>query len=331
MIKSKKHIEIVRSTVSCLSSMSQESCDNIFDILNKYYTNIGVTVVNNLTDLEGLVACRPDLVFLGMEFIPLDESLGLADPSKIWLSSYFDQHNIVYTGSNQIAHKLTRYKHLAKAQVLESGLKTSLFFVQQQNQPLVQEDLTLEFPLFVKPNDRGGGLGIDNQSVVYDFLQLDAKVKSITTNLKSDALIEEYLSGREFSVAILKKHNSPEFSVMPLELIAPIDPMGIQILSSQVKSANAEQAIAVIDKNIKSQVIDLAMKVFETLSARDYGRIDIRFDQYGEPQFLEANLIPSLISGYGSFPKACVINLGLDYESMIIRIVQLGLARSMDI
>jgi hypothetical protein len=52
---------------------------------------------------------------------------------------------------------------------------------------------------------------------------------------------------------------------------------------------------------------------------------DIRQDSKGNAQFLEANLIPSLITNYGSFPKACVINLDLNYEDMIVRIVELGL------
>jgi len=66
------------------------------------------------------------------------------------------------------------------------------------------------------------------------------------------------------------------------------------------------------------------------LGARDYGRIDIRLDATGTPHFLEANLIPSLISGYGSFPKACVMNIGLEYEPMIMRIANLGLSRNID-
>ena len=70
------------------------------------------------------------------------------------------------------------------------------------------------------------------------------------------------------------------------------------------------------------------MAVFDALTARDFARIDIRIDKMGEPQFLEANLIPSLINGYGSFPKACVINLDLDYESMILSIVRLALDRA---
>lgn len=330
MIKNSKHIEIVRSTTKGLSSMSQVSCDAIFDVLSKHFTEVCVTVINNVADLNELVTSQPDLVFLGMEFIPGDPLRGLADPNKIWLSDVFDDHGIAYTGSSRAAYELGRFKPLAKQHVLDTNLNTSTFCVVEQNKPLNKDDVSMNFPLFVKPTNRGGGLGIDSNSVVHNFEQLLSKVHSINNALGTDALIEEYLPGREFSVAILKKEFSEGYLVMPIELVAPPDRSGSRLLSGQIKSANAEQALAVSDPILASKITTLALGAFNALGARDYGRIDIRLDAVGTPHFLEANLIPSLISGYGSFPKACVLNMGLEYEAMIMQIVNLGLARSID-
>jgi D-alanine-D-alanine ligase len=327
MIK-KKHIEIVRSTTKGLSSMSEESCTSILAVLSKHYTNVGVTIVNNLADLDALVANCPDLVFLGMEFIPSRFELGLADPNKIWLSDVFDSRGISYTGSAQMAHELERNKPLAKQRVMEAGLKTSGYYVVEQNQPLNRDDVRLDFPLFIKPASRGGGLGIDSDSVVHNFEQLRIKAYSLITKFRSDVLIEEYLPGREFSVAVLKDEYSTGFYTMPIELVAPPDKNGSRLLSGRVKSSNTEQALEITDTIVKSKVTALALAVFQALGARDYGRIDIRMDTNGTPHFLEANLIPSLISGYGSFPKACVLNIGLQYEQMILQIARLGLARN---
>jgi len=58
-----KHIEIVRCTTKRLSSMSQLSGEAIFTILAKHYTSVRISVVNNLSDLEAIVARNPDLVF----------------------------------------------------------------------------------------------------------------------------------------------------------------------------------------------------------------------------------------------------------------------------
>jgi len=325
-----KHIEIVRSSRPWLNSLSQRSSDALLALLQRHYTHVGVTIVNDLYDLQRLVSLQPDLVFLGMKFVPTDHSLGRLSP-RIWLSEYLDNHDIAYTGSNRWAHELEFDKSKAKGRVLEAGLTTSPFHVVRQTDQLVENDIHIEFPLFVKPTDRGGGLGIDSDSVVKDFDALRAKVHSIATRYGSDALVEQYLPGREFSVAILKDTDSDAYTAMPIELIVPADDRGLKLLSSNVKSNDRETAVAVMDLNLKSQVETLALDVFSALGARDYGRIDIRLDADGTPHFLEANLIPSLIAGYGSFPKASMINCGLDYEQMILKIVSLGLTRQYDL
>lgn len=328
MVKKDIHIEIARSSIIELSSMSLESCDAIFKVLSKKYSSVGVSTVNTIADLEALVSLKPDLVFMGMKFIPMHPELGFEDPDKIWLSEYLDQHSIAYTGSGKQAHELELNKNLAKQRVVEAGLDTSDFEFVEQGQTVDLNDSNLEFPVFIKPANRGGGKGIDSYSVANNQTQLDSKVSWISREHQSDSLVENYLSGREFSVAVLKKLNSSGYHVMPIELVAAKDEHGVRMLSDEVKNANQEVVLEVNDEALKNKICKLALGVFEALGARDYGRIDIRLDGNGVPHFLEANLIPSLISGYGSFPKASLMNISLDYEPMIIKIVELALSRA---
>lgn len=295
--------------------------------LAEHFTSVQVTVINSISDLQALVARKPDLVFLGMTFLPMNPALGWEDPEKIWISDYLELHEIAYTGSRRTASILERNKNLAKQRVLDSGLSTSPFFVAKQDETLRKRDIELMYPLFVKPANRGGGLGIDSASLVTSFEQLEAKVQSISRELHSDALIEQYLPGREFSVAILRDEHSGDFRTMPLELIAPVDQSGGRFLSAKVKSADSETFVEVTDEGVKSRISTLALDAFEALGARDYGRIDIRLDRDGSPHFLEANLIPSLMNGYGNFPKACLMN-GINYQSMLMNIVNLAFSRS---
>jgi D-alanine-D-alanine ligase len=308
--------------------MGRESRGAIHAILSKHYSDVSITIVNNLSDLNALVARKPDLVFLGMKFIYSNKDLGLL--TKIWITQYLDEHGIAYTGSNQTAHALERNKALAKQCVLDAGLNTSAFYIEKQNYPQPNQPINLSFPMFIKPLSGGGGQGIDSASIAYNFNQLQIKIRSIADKLKSDSIIEEYLPGREFSVAIMKKQFSDEYLTMPIELITVPDNNGARILGKQVKSANAEQAVKVVNVRIHQLVSELAIKVFYALGARDYGRIDVRLDKFGTPQFLEANLIPSLINGYGSFPKACYINMGIPHEAIVLRITKLGLARNLE-
>jgi len=328
MTRSHKHIEIVRSTKSWLSSMSQASCIATQAVLAKHYAKVSITNVDMLDDLKALVARKPDLVFLGLRSIPENPALGFYDPNRIWLSAFLDEHNIQHTGSSYMAHTLERNKPLAKQRILEAGLATSPSYVVAYDKPFKIGNANLTYPLFVKPTNRGGGLGIDERSVVYTPTELESKVASISADLQSDSLVEEYLPGREFSVAILKDMQLDTFLLMPIELIAPNQGRGARVISGQTKSSNTEIVIAVTNAGLKTKVNALALDAFNALGARNYGRIDIRLNAAGVPQFLEANLIPSLIEGYGSFPKACVLNLGLDYESMLLKIVGLGLLRT---
>lgn len=326
-MKFNNSIEIVSSTRPGLSSMSQASREAILGVLTKHYASVKITIINTVADLEALAVRQPDLVFLGMKFIPLNPSLGFQDPDKIWIAEYLEERAIAYTGSGSEAHKLELSKPLAKQCILDAGLRTSPFYVAKKHQPVALGDLTLRFPLFIKPTDRGGGLGVDSSSVVHNLKQLQSKVESVTRDINSDSLIEEYLPGREISVAILKDTKSDELLFMPIERVVPPNEQGVRILSSEIKHADAGLSVMVADGQVKTDVMHLAMNVFQALGARDYGRIDIRLDEAGTPHFLEANLIPSLIKNYGNFPKACVLNLDLDYVSMILRIVELGMNR----
>lgn len=328
MKKIQKHIEIVRSSKPWLSSLSMESCGPLLELLSKNYQTVSVSNINSLEDLQELVAKKPDLVFLGMKFIPQEVSDTPYDAPKIWISNYLDQHDIPHTGSEHTAHELELNKQLAKQRVQAAGLSTSPFRVVNRTDNSSFTEINLTYPVFIKPTNRGGGLGIDSDSVAHNFSEAQAKIKSIAARHNSDSLIEEYLPGREFSVAVLKDETTQEYVAMPIELIAQPDTHGVRVLSEQVKSANAETAIVIHDPVIKKIVTTLALDVFQALGARDYGRIDIRMDEMDSPHFLEANLIPSLIAGYGSFPKACALNAGINYEQMILTIVRLGMARA---
>jgi D-alanine-D-alanine ligase len=323
----KRHesIEIVVSTDRSLSSMGSISREAILAVLKTRYNHVRISVVNTLQDLDAVVSRKPDLVFLGMKFIPVHSELGMHDPDKIWLSEYLEKYEIAYTGSGHESSKLEFNKKLAKQRVSESGINTARYMTVRKGDEITVQDIKLTYPLFVKPLDRGGGAGIDDRSLVYTFEQLKARVKSLAENINADALIEEYLPGREFSVGILKDVHSSLYAVMPIEIVAPKNQAGARFLSGSVKSADLEYTLAITDNVLKAKVNSLGLRAFNALGATDFGRIDVRLDAGGEPHFLEANLIPSLLDNYGNFPKTCLLNLGLSHKQVILQIVELGL------
>lgn len=327
MAKINKHIEIVRSFTTSLSSMGEQSCEMIQRVLKRHYRHVGVTIVNNSHDLDILAAKQPDLVFLGVKKVPV-----WGNPeSSIWLSAYLDSVGLNYTGSSASAIGLDFNKDEAKRVIAAAGLCTAPYFMAKHGQYNSNDKLPLSFPMFIKPPSAGGGKGVDANSVVRDFATYEKKVQSVFDEFQTDALVEKYLVGREFSVAILEIINSKELIVMPIELIADQNSSGDRILGQQIKAADTEHTTAILDQTIKNIVIKLAIKSYRALGARDYGRIDIRLDHEGIPYFLEANLIPGLAfhDFISYFTRACSINLDMDYENMILHIVELGMSRGL--
>lgn len=330
MKKIDKHIEIVRSTR--FNTMGRESSTAIFDILCNHYSKVGISVVDSMADLEQMVQKTPDLVFTGLKRLPSRWGADGGVVEEIWLSDYLELHGISYTGSSKQAVELDMNKADAKLNIQQAGLATAPYFTAFPGEHLNTQDIPLEFPLFVKPINAGGGQGIDANSLVYNFSEFEKKVAAIFLRYKVMSLVEEYLPGREFSVGILKEEHTDEYSVMPIEMMASPDENGRRTLGNlHLRSSTVKRAIVdVSDEIIRAKVVPLAIEAFHSLGARDYGRIDIRLDESGIPHFLEANLLPGIRS-HGTFPTACKLNIGLDHEAMILSIVRLGLARTAEI
>lgn len=315
-----KHIEIVRTNNRLFTSMGSVSCQKIYTMLSKHYRHVGISIVNTVADLEALVQKQPDLVFLGLKKLPYTD---------IWISDYLDKNGISYTGSNKHSTELEFDKSFAKLVVKDAGLATAASFNAVPGMYMHQQLLPLKFPLFIKPLGLGGSDGIDNLSVVRTFTQYTRKVQDIHDKFGSASLVETYLTGREFSVAILEGPTLQDKLVAVIEIVTTPDEHGDRVLTGKVKHDDYEQVLAVPDMHISTSVVQLASAVYGILGARDFGRIDIRMDAAGVPHFLEANLMPGPITRY--FAGAFLVNLGISTEAVLLTIVNLGLARSTDL
>lgn len=321
--KINKRIEIVRARDAHFSSMGLKSGLMIQKVLSKYYKHVGLSTVGSLSDLTDLVSKQPDLVFLGLKRIEIAGEL-------VWLSEYLDTNGINYTGSEKSAMELDLNKADAKLLMQRQGIPTAEFFTAHPNQYATSRELSLNFPLFIKPHDQGGGKGIGPDSIAHNFTAFQNKVQRIFDKYGAFSLVETYLEGREFSVALLGSGYEDDLIAMPVELITQPNELGDRILGQAVKVEDNERAIAIKDDNERVQIAELGRAIYRALGSRDYGRIDIRMDNDGVACFMEANLAPGLAHNdfVSYFTRACAINQQMDYETMILRIVEIGLARS---
>src|SRR5665213_3269383 len=202
-----KHIEIVRSTILELSSLSQESCDAIYGVLSRHYAFVGVSIVNTIADLGLLIAKRPDVVFMGMKSLPGNHYANLP---TVWVADFLENHGIAHTGSGQPAIEFELNKPLAKQRILDAAIPTAAFLLIKNGDTFPVSYSALRFPLFVKPANLGGGQGISEHSLVHNLEELELQISSVMASCDTDVLVEEYLPGREFSVAILEDEHSTE-------------------------------------------------------------------------------------------------------------------------
>jgi D-alanine-D-alanine ligase len=329
MKKQKKNIKVLRTENRPFSSMSKKSALMIQAVLLREYTHVEIVAIENLFDLKKMVEEKPDLVFLGLKRLPHE---GDFNDKSIWVSEYLDSAGIAYTGSDKDAIELDFNKKDAKNKVEKAGLPTAPFFVATVGQYKDEKSLPVSFPLFVKPLNTGGKTGVDENSVVHDFVSFKNKVQSIDENQGSPALVEKYLTGREFSVAILERGAGRKHTIMPLEIIAQKNENGDRILGAGPRSDDTEQVQILSEGEAYDRVSALAYDVYGALGCRDFARIDIRMDRDGNPYFLEANLIPKLSGGVDApmgsfFTRACRMYEGMSYENMIFHIAETGLRR----
>jgi D-alanine-D-alanine ligase len=289
----------------------------ILKILSTRYQNVTITPIYTQDDLERLAVRKPDLVFSGVKYFSFEGE-------EIWLNDFLDEHAIAYVASTRASLDSEFDKACAKIIIQEAGVTTADFFV---TRPGLHEDiatLPLAFPLFVKPVQGGDSKGVDEASVVHDFEAFETKVKSIKDEQHSDALVETYLDGREYSVGILQGIASVGIRAMPVEIIAAPNKNGDRILDYEMKKQDMESVEAVTDGTVHAKLSALAKAAFKALNGRLLGRIDIKMDHNCVPHFIEANLMPGLRKGY--FYRACMLNLQMTYDEMILAIAENGLA-----
>lgn len=300
---------------------SLKACTSVSDSIKTMGHCVKLNVCETMGDLDGIVKRKPDLVILAVKY------LSIKNESNIWLSDYFAKHKINYSGSSREVLEFDSNKVLAKMHLTNKGIKTANYFLATPGKYKTESDLPIKFPLFLKPLDAANGNGIDDLSFVTNFTDYQSKLVSLYNTYKQPVLVEEYLDGREFTVAVIQTGND-DLIVSAVEVIPPTSTHGLRILSAQAKKDNSENLIEIIDNDAKSRVSALAINAFNTLGIRDFARIDIISDNHGEYFFMEANLVPGMTYGSSYFPKACKIAHEFTYDKVIERLIDSGLCRA---
>ncbi len=317
------YIELITTPNDALKESgfgSLTACNSVLNSIRRLGYSGKLCLCRTKEDLDEVVKRKPKLVILAVKYIPVKNE------ENIWLSEYFAQHGINFTGSSKEVLKFDSNKVLAKAHLANKGIKTADYFIAIPEQYSSKSELPVAFPLFLKPLDAANGNGIDDLSYVTNFNDYKSKVASLYSEFNQPVLVEEYLDGREYTVAINVKEDG-ELIASPVEIIPPTSTNGLRILGAQTKKDDSEKLVRIDDSELKNRIIKLAIDTFNTLGARDFGRIDIITNEAGKCFFMEANLVPGMTQGTSYFPHACNIAHDFSYDKVIELLLTGGLAR----
>jgi D-alanine-D-alanine ligase len=234
--------------------------------------------------------------------------------------------NIPYTGSDPLTLSLTLDKSMAKRVVMSEGIPTPRFKKVRRMEDLTGLDLS--YPLFVKLCDEGSSKGVRLDSKVLDEPSLGEKTKWLLENYGSPILVEEFVTGPEFTVGILGNESPSVLGVMQIEIrgMAP----GEAIYSLEIKREWEERVVyhcpPPIDQALLNRIQEVALRSYCVLDCRDVSRVDVRVGKDGTPYFLEINPLPGLSPVYGDLP-IMARRMGWSYGRLVKTIFHHALKR----
>jgi len=247
------------------------------------------------------------------------------------VAAMFDILNVSYTGNNYFTLALCQNKARAKEILTYNGILTPKFQVFTSAERKLNPDL--KFPMIVKPIREDGSVGIRERSVVNNEEQLKEEVDHIINLHKQEALVEEFIDGREFTVSLIGNKRpiilpvaEIDFSGMPEHLPKIVSYRAKWIKQSLAYKHSPIICPASIDEKITKMIEDTAKKCYKIFGCRGYARIDFRYDEKEKKLYvLEINPNPDISEEFETAKSAFAA--GMTYADLVLKIIDFALER----
>ena len=231
-----------------------------------------------------------------------------------------DAYGIPYTFSDPLVMALTLHKSMTKRVVRDAGIPTADFGVVRFRSEA--EQIPFPPPYFIKPLAEGTGKGVSPQSIIRRPEDLAAACETLIVDFRQPVLVERYLPGREFTVGIVGTGDRARaLGTIEVHLLDGAEPE----VYSYTNKEHCEELVEYRlcrphdDAPVK-EAETIALRAWQVLECRDAGRIDLRCDQEGAPQFMEVNPLAGLHPFHSDLPIICN-HIGMPFEELIREIV----------
>ena len=275
-----------------------------------------------------LAASRPDFVFNIAE--------GLYGPSReSHVPAICEFLGVPCHASDPLTLGLALHKGRTKEILRQRGVPTAPFILAHSRDDA--RNVRMAFPLFAKPAFEGSGKGVSVHSLCRNRAELVAQVDLLLATYRQPVLIERYLPGQEFTVAVLG--NGDEARCLPIVGISfdalpagtpPIYGYEAKWLWDTIDNPlEIYHCPARIPETLADDIRAAALAAYRALECRDWCRIDVRCDAVGRPQVVELNPLPGILPDprdNSCFPKAAAA-VGMSYDDLICTVADIAWRR----
>ena len=234
-----------------------------------------------------------------------------------------DAYQIPYVFSGPLVQAVTLHKGIAKHVVRDSGLPTPAFAVINSASDIA--DINLPYPLFAKPVAEGTGKGVTAASKITDRKMLQTTCMDLLATFKQPVLVETFLPGREFTVGIVGNGaEARSIGVLEVVLLADSEP-DVYSYHNKAFFENLVEYHAVNDQEAQ-KAIEVALACYRVLGCNDAGRVDLRSDGNGLPNFIEINSLAGLHPEISDL-SILAAKYGTSYQQLIDQIIGAAMSR----
>lgn len=233
---------------------------------------------------------------------------------------------IPYLGSDALTLSLSLDKAWTKDLVLQEKLKTPSYRVVSPGDILDENELPSGFPLFVKPRYEGAAMGITPSAKVTSMTALRNEVEKLHKAYRQDVIIEKFIEGSEFTVAVVG-NDPPEALPVLQRAVERTTGIGLHALERKgVEQQNWQyDTPGELSLSLERELQNAAVAIYEKLECLDFARLDFRVDENGQPWFLEINPLPTFAPD-GTFAILAELS-DVTYPEWVASILAIGFRR----
>ena len=258
----------------------------------------------------------------------LEEFKGLAGYDQN-VVSYLELLGVPYTGCNPKGLILTRDKAWSKKMLSYHRILCPEFEFFPVGHAVKWKN-KIPFPVIVKSNSEEASLGISQASIVNDVDRLKERVEFVHHSIKTSAIVERYIEGRELYVGVLGNRRLQVLPVWEL-ILDKLPDDSHRVATARVKwSVKYQKKYKIesgeaqgLSKSMVDTIQRLAKRAYRILGLNGYARLDFRLDHHGKLYFLEAN--PNAQIAFGEDLAESAERAGLSYEMFLQKLLNFGL------